>query len=252
MALTTQAPTAPATDTAPAPAPAPTGPLTRHLPPHDGPAIAAAAAHQVRSPLASIRLRLELLQDQLSKTEARREVRGILAEVQRLGRILEQLLTWGSIDRRESPAENVDPLGAAARSIDAWSPLADTHDVRLVLHGLACTATQVPGALEQSLDVLLDNALHVSPDGSAIHLTVRRTATTVRTEVADRGPGMTREEMARACEPFWRGGSSRKPGGTGLGLTIAAALLTASGGHLELDARDGGGLLAVAVLPVAA
>lgn len=69
-------------------------------------------------------------------------------------------------------------------------------------------------------------------------------------DVCDEGPGMSLEEIARACEPFWRGRAGRGGRGSGLGLTIAAALLGASGGRLELGARGGPcGLRARAVLP---
>lgn len=222
--------------------------------PSDPPVLAAAAAHQIRSPLASIRLRLELLEDQFLHPAhhlARQEVRGLVGEVERLTHILEQLMTWGTTDRLPTSTETVDPLSAAARRVDAWSAVAGERGVRTSLRGCACTASHLPGTLEQALDVLLDNALHVSPEGSTLHVAVQRAGGTVRTEVIDQGPGMTDEEIAHACRPFWRGATGRNPNGTGLGLAIAATLLSASGGHLELDADPGGGLRAGAVLPAA-
>ncbi|MFE0105858.1 sensor histidine kinase [Streptomyces sp. NPDC059009] len=236
----------------------PSSPVSRvdapPLPAEGSPSAAAAAAHQVRGPLSSVRLRLELLQDHLlgpADDRARREVRGILHEVERLGDVLEQVLAWGAIDRGSPPTETVDALGVAAGRVDAWSALAGARGVRLGLDGVACTGVQVRGTLEQALDVFLDNALHVSADGGAVHVVVRESGQAVCVEVADQGPGMTDEEIAHASEPFWRGASGQGRRGTGLGLTIAAALLTASGGRLELGPGESGGLRAIAVLPVA-
>ncbi|MER7700552.1 HAMP domain-containing sensor histidine kinase [Streptomyces sp. NPDC096095] len=222
------------------------------LPLDGSPTIAAAAAHQVRGPLSSVRLRLELLQDRLSDgrdTAAGREVRGVLREVDRLSDVLEQVLAWGSAARDTAATEPVDVLGVTAARVDAWSAPASTRGVELSLAGVAVTGSQIKGALEQALDVLLDNALHVSPRGSEVLVTVRATSAHIQVEVRDQGPGMTDEEITRACRPFWRGASGRGRKGTGLGLTIAAALLAASGGRLELGGSPTGGLRAVAVLP---
>ncbi|MEU2761717.1 HAMP domain-containing sensor histidine kinase [Streptomyces sp. NPDC007027] len=236
-----------ATPHTPLHAPAPVLPL-------DGsPTIAAAAAHQVRGPLSSVRLRLELLQDRLADgrdAETAREVRGVLGEVDRLSDVLEQVLAWGSADRGTAATEPVDVLGVTAARVDAWSASACARGVRLCLVGLARTGSQIRGALEQALDVLLENALHVSPPGGEVLVSVRATSADIHVEVRDQGPGMTDEEIRHACRPFWRGASGHGRAGTGLGLTIASALLAASGGRLELGGPPTGGLRATAVLPV--
>ncbi|MFC8246906.1 sensor histidine kinase [Streptomyces chartreusis] len=233
----------------PAPAPVPVPSLPRG----GSPTIAAVAAHQVRGPLSSVRLRLELLLDQLpeaSGTATRREVHGVLHEVERLSEVLEQVLAWGTVEQEtDAPVETVDALGVAAARVDAWHATAATRGVRLCLDGIAVTGTQVRGSLEQCLDVFLDNALHVTPDGGDVLVTVHEGPAAVRVEVCDQGPGMTDAEIAHACEPFWRGSAGRGRQGTGLGLTIAGALLSASGGRLELGRSAAGGLRAIAVLP---
>ncbi|MDW6058528.1 sensor histidine kinase [Streptomyces sp. FXJ1.4098] len=122
----------------------------------------------------------------------------------------------------------------AASRVDAWSALASDRGVRLRMDGTAVTGRHVRSSLEQVLDVLLDNALHVTPGGGSVLVAVHTAASEARVEVRDQGPGMTNEEISHACEPFWRGSSGRDRKGTGLGLTIAAGLLAASGGRLEL------------------
>ncbi|RFU86758.1 sensor histidine kinase [Streptomyces triticagri] len=224
------------------------------LPDPDSPSMAAVAAHQVRGPLSSVRLRLELLGDRLDgdgDQDARREVGGVLREVQRLADVLEQVLAWGAVEQGgAAPVEAVDVLGSAAARVDAWSVPAQARGVQLRLDGIAVTGTQARGTLEQVLDVLIDNALHASPEGGTVHIAVQPAAgADVCVEVRDEGPGMSDEEISRARRPFWRGPGSGGSKGTGLGLTIASALLTASDGRLELHRAPGGGLRAVAVLP---
>ncbi|MYU24690.1 HAMP domain-containing sensor histidine kinase [Streptomyces sp. SID8352] len=231
-----------------APAPVPASPLPRG----GSPAFAAVAAHQVRGPLSSVRLRLELLLDRLApgaEADTLRQVRGALREVDRLSQVLEQVLAWGAAGQDGDVLETVDALGVAAARVDAWRVVAGERGVGLCLDGASVTARQVRGCLGQCLDVFLDNSLHVTPRGGRVTVLVRGTPGTVRVEVHDQGPGMSREEIDRACEPFWRGRAGRGHQGTGLGLPIASSLLTASGGRMELGRAHRGGLRAVAVLP---
>lgn len=231
----------------------PPHPPVTSVPGGDSSLLAAVAAHQVRGPLTCVRLRLELLEDQLLDTAqpaACHEVRGVLNEVDRLSQVLDQILAWSAVGRRTgAPLEPVDVLAVATARVNAWSASADARGATLDLDGAVATGVSTPGSLEQVLDVLLDNALHVTPESGRILVRVNCVASQVRVEVCDQGPGMSGEQIVRACEPFWRGESGRSRKGTGLGLTIASALLSTSGGRLELSRAQAGGLRAVAVLP---
>ncbi|MCM1971870.1 sensor histidine kinase KdpD [Streptomyces sp. G1] len=218
------------------------------------PTVVVAAAHQMRGPLSSVRLRLELLQDRYldaADPAPGREVAAILREVARLSEVLEQVLAWGAVEHAVARAETADALAVAGLRVEAWSAAARAGGTHLEIIGERAPLVQQPGTLEQTLDVLLDNALKVSPPGGTVRVSVGRDAPgEVAVDVCDEGPGMTREEIAHACEPFWRGRAGRGGRGSGLGLTIAAALLGASGGRLELGLRTGlPGLRARAVLP---
>jgi hypothetical protein len=105
----------------------------------------------------------------------------------------------------------------------------------------------VPGALEQVLDNLLENALRFAPVGSSVELAVRQAEGWVELHVTDQGPGMPADQRERAFDRFWRGPASDREG-TGLGLAIVRQLLEASGGTAELHPNPGGGLDAVAHL----
>jgi signal transduction histidine kinase len=126
---------------------------------------------------------------------------------------------------------------------DAWAAFADERGVRIELQiepGLRARAT--PGRLEQVLDNLLNNALEVAPEDTAVTLTARRDRDRVAVRVADAGPGMSDDEMRRAFDRFWRAEAPAENGGFGLGLAIVRQLVIADGGEVELAGSAGGGL----------
>ncbi|WP_308124044.1 ATP-binding protein [Mycolicibacterium xanthum] len=95
----------------------------------------------------------------------------------------------------------------------------------------------MPGAAEQIVDNLIDNALAVSPPGSAIEVAVAPVpdSASVDLHVRDEGPGMSAEDCARAFDRFWR--CRGDTGGSGLGLAIVAQLVRAGGATAELRPR---------------
>jgi signal transduction histidine kinase len=212
-------------------------------------AFVADASHQLRTPLAALRLRLENLERDVAP-EARGDLEASLAEVERLSRLVDGLL---ALARADVASAHPQPLGLRAavdERLDVWGPLAAEHDVTLVSDveaGLGALVT--PGRIEQVLDNLLANALEVSPPGSAIGVTGLAAGRFAELRVRDQGPGMSEDERARSFDRFW----SRRvgEGGTGLGLAIVNRLVTSDGGEVELAEAPGGGLEAVVRLPLA-
>jgi signal transduction histidine kinase len=101
------------------------------------------------------------------------------------------------------------------------------------------------------LGILLENARHYG-GGGEIALGLDRATEGWRLSVADRGPGMSDAEKAGAFERFYRGpqAADRYGEGVGLGLPVAKSIVEAHGGTLTLEDRDGGGLVAVVMLPL--
>ncbi|MGV8977806.1 MAG: sensor histidine kinase [Cellulomonas sp.] len=204
---------------------------------------AADASHQLRTPLAALRLRLENLE--LAGVDPNGAVTGAVAEVDRLTAIVNALL-----DRARSANEVTAPVvtDVSARvkaRVATWGLVAGPALVEV--HAVvppAALAWAVPAGLDQVLDNLLSNALRASQAGGAIGVEVTTSAETVTMRVLDRGPGMGQAERSIAFRRFWRGPGARHDGGTGLGLPIAAELVRASGGTIELLARPGGGMVA--------
>ena len=94
---------------------------------------------------------------------------------------------------------------------------------------------------------LLDNALRCSPADSVVILSVRRLSKAITFSVLDDGPGLSAGDLALATQRFWRRGSGR---GSGLGLSVVAAIAERFGGSLALQAREPRGLEARLTLPV--
>src|SRR5581483_11603723 len=143
-----------------------------------------------------------------------------LAEVDRLGMLVDDLLRLARADAQvESAAGEVDLREVARSRVEAWSALADEHGLTLVLsaNGRAharAAATRV----EQVLDNLIENAINASPAGG----TVSVSATGGEVRVADEGPGLDTDARERAFDRFWRAGGGE---GSGLGLAIVKRLV---------------------------
>lgn len=216
-------------------------------------AFAAEASHQLKTPLAALRLRLDNLEPDLAD-HARPQLTAATTETERLARMVEGLLAMARMEEGAVTPEPVDLDELCTERLRTWTPLFEKHHSHLVLRGVPVGhALAVPGAVEQIMDNLLSNALRSSPLGSTVTLDLRHTApdrrhlhrdgrpTWVEVHVVDQGPGMSAEQRRRAFDRFWRAPDSPK-GGTGLGLSLVQRLAHASGGEATLNAAPGGGL----------
>jgi len=202
-------------------------------------AFVADASHQLRTPLTALRLRLENLQTRVGEAESA-ELDTAIDETNRLAVLVADLLQLARADQHAPPVA-VDLTALAGERVEIWTATAENRDVDLkfVAGASPAPALAVPGAVEQILDNVLDNAVNASPPGSTITVSLVPGPAHHQLHVCDQGPGMSDEDKARSTRRFWRG-STTSPG-TGLGLAIASALALASSGRLELaDAPDHG------------
>lgn len=212
-------------------------------------AFVADASHQLRTPLTALRLRLENLQSRADEpTSAELDV--AIDEISRLGTLVTDLLQLARADRSRT-AEPTDAARLAADRVDTWSAMAESRQVTLRALGTenAAVVLAVPGALEQILDNVLDNAIAVAPPASEVTVRLDRHHDVRRIAVSDHGPGLSDEDKLRAVRRFWRGNPTAP--GSGLGLAIATTLAEASGGSLRLTDTPGGGLTVLIELPSA-
>jgi signal transduction histidine kinase len=206
--------------------------------------LVADASHQLRNPMAALRLRVDSLAPSVAAT-AQAGYRSLAAEVERLESLLDGLLALASADCAATHREPDDhawcwPGAVVAARLDAWQPSACEADMRLVnkLSVEPAAVTCAESELAQVLDVLLDNAIRYAGSGAIVTLRVVEDPGVVRLIVEDNGPGLSAGERARATRRFWRAAKDGHGTGTGLGLAIAERLLAARAGTLQIRPND--------------
>jgi signal transduction histidine kinase len=216
-------------------------------------AFVATASHELRTPVASLRGMLELLDDELAhgevdSEEARRQVARALAQARSLGRLAADLLDLSRIDAEVALRCEPVELGELSRAVLAEFELgAGPGEQRPapVLEEASrggeagVWALGDPGAVAQILRILLDNALRASPDDAPVHVSLRRAPDggPAALIVRDEGPGVPPQERERVFQRFARG-SGASGAGFGLGLAIGRELAERMGGSLVLE-EDG-------------
>jgi len=203
------------------------------------------ASHQLRNPLTALRLRVEDLSEAVPGDEGRTA----LQETDRLSEVLDSLLALASAERGNFGLETVDADAVAADRITAWLPLAEQRGVALrrVPSPRQVLVRAVTTAVDQALDVLIDNALKYG--ATSVTVSVRPSDDGVTVHVVDDGPGLSEEQRRLATERFWRAPTSQNTIGSGLGLPIVAVLVGTSGGTLDLRPAEPHGLEAVLLFP---
>ena len=212
--------------------------------------LAAAVAHEVRSPLTVIRSAAQGLAESLpaEDVEARRAYSFITAEIDRLGSVVNSLLAFARPLRVHAEPVAVHDLFDRALLL-AHDELAG-KDLRVRRQEPAgLPAVRADGDLIcQVLLGLLSNAAEAAPTGGEVALGARARDGVVELAVADSGPGVPADLRARIFEPFF----TTRPRGTGLGLAVARQIVEAHGGRIEVGEEAGGGARFTVQLPVAA
>jgi signal transduction histidine kinase len=203
---------------------------------HDHRNVIADVTHQLRTPLAALRLRLELLAQESGPATAD-DFDGAQEELARLSRLVDGLLTVARVGNATTAPEQILVAEVLRERADAWRPVADERGVDLsVRAGDKTVALAGPGHLEQVLDNLIDNAL--TAGAGRLRLTAVSAGERVQIAVADDGPGMSEQAMKEAFRRF----RTSRPDGIGLGLAIVNRLVISDGGQVQLATTHGGGL----------
>ncbi|MGY2216149.1 sensor histidine kinase [Pseudomonas sp. K5002] len=203
------------------------------------------AAHELRTPLAILRIHAQNAQSAETEEQRREALDFLVNGVDRATRIGSQLLTMARIEPQLNNTVRVRvPLTELVREeLAELTPLAMEKGVELVLEGdEECWIETDPIALAIALQNLVTNALNFSPAGSEVRVVVREEDSgVVQLCVEDAGPGIDEGEIGRLFERFYSRGNAN---GAGLGLAIVQMIVGKIGGRLELYNREVGGLCA--------
>jgi two-component system, OmpR family, sensor histidine kinase TctE len=211
------------------------------------------AAHQLKTPVAALKTQFEVALRESDPQRMREALEGIYPRLERMQRLVSQLLSLARNEPDAVSAVTLMPLDLNALTLDtatAWVPEALRRHIDLGFEdaGQPVTVSGDAARLRELLDNVLDNAVRYSRDGGRI--TVRVSAAPPRVDVSDDGPHIPPEEQARVFERFHRLlGSGAE--GSGLGLAIAREIAELHGGEILLreDAADGVGNTFSLVLP---
>jgi two-component system, OmpR family, sensor kinase len=215
------------------------------------------ASHELRTPLTSIRGFAELYRQGAVRepAEVRRVMRRVEDEAARMGLLVDELLLLARLDQqRPLEEEPVDLLMLAGDAVTDSAAVDPQRPVRLeVAKGSAAPLVLGDEArLRQVVGNLLGNARTHTPPGTPVEVRVGTQGDLAYLEVADEGPGLAPEQAARVFERFYRADAARTrgTGGSGLGLSIVAALVHAHGGRVGLETGPGQGATFRVELPL--
>jgi signal transduction histidine kinase len=214
--------------------------------------LVANVSHELRTPITALQAHLENIVDGVEPADPA-ALRVMLAQTERLGRMVAQLLDLSRLESGASPLHRTEValaplLGQAAaecrlhRRPAAVEVLVDPPDLAVPADG---------ERLAQVLANLLENAARHSPPAAPVTISATVADGGVVVAVADRGPGIPESERARVFERFHRSDAARAAddGGAGLGLSIARWIVELHGGHIRAEENPGGGCRMVVLLP---
>ncbi|HEY0363585.1 MAG TPA: HAMP domain-containing sensor histidine kinase [Solirubrobacteraceae bacterium] len=216
-------------------------------------AFVADASHELRTPLTVIRGQLEVLAlaDEPDAAEVRRVEKLVALEVQRMSRLVEDMLVLAQAGEEGFLRPGVIALRPFLT--DLVRGLADASPRRLELGAIPELLVEADeGRLAQALRNLLRNAIAHTAENGVVELSVQAEGGRLRFVVDDDGPGIPVQQRAAIFDRFHRldGGRSRDAGGAGLGLAIVSAIASAHGGRVWAQAAPAGGARMVLEIPL--
>jgi signal transduction histidine kinase len=218
--------------------------------------LVANVSHELRTPITALQAVLENLVDGVEPPDPK-TLATLLRQVERLGRLVEQLLELsrlesGGVPLDVAPFDLAPFLDQAAHEARVAADVAGNDvsiAVRVTPHDLQLLADDE--RVHQVVANLLDNAVRHSPAGGCVTVSAREDAGGVELQVTDQGPGIAPEDAERVFERFFRSDASRSAavGGTGLGLAIARWVVDLHGGSIRADRNAPTGCRMVVHLP---
>jgi signal transduction histidine kinase len=214
--------------------------------------LVANVSHELRTPLTALQATLENIVDGVAVADPDTLVT-MLTQVERLGRLVVQLLDLSRLEAGTVPLDRQDFAVAPvlAHAVREQKLNAPGVGISMTVDEPGLAADGDPERVHQVVANLLENAVRHSPAGGAVEVRARRSASGVTIEVIDEGPGIPDQEVNRVFERFYRADSARatSDGGAGLGLAIARWIVDLHGGEIHPERREPHGCRMVVTLP---
>lgn len=219
-------------------------------------------SHEFRTPLARIRVALDLGTEASSADDVRESLRDIVEDLDELEQLVSDVLESARpvLEQPGAPGtpalrrRSVDIDTLLAASVERFGRLYPARTLKVSKAGLIGALLGDPMLLRRMLDNLLDNAHKFSPDrDTTVRLSAAVDGEQLVVDICDAGVGISEQDIGRVFKPFFRADPSRTraTGGTGLGLGLARRIAQAHGGRLELDSTLGEGTRVRVRLPLA-
>ena len=199
----------------------------------------AAVSHDLRTPLTSLRLLADAIEDELVDRHTRRRyLEQMSVHISSLSALIEDLFELSRLEAGDIQwsVQQVALDELVAETVEAMRPQAEEKRVAVqaLVNGGVAPARANPEKLQRVLFNLIQNAIRHTPADGSVTVAAQSSGAVVEVEVADTGHGIAAGDRERAFEPFYRGGTggARSGDGTGLGLTICRAIVEAHGGEI--------------------
>lgn len=220
-------------------------------------AFIANASHEIRAPLTLLRASAEVARRNYAPDAAQQELLDdVLHETDHITRLVEDLLLLSRLDARQLVVERVPvPIAPLFGELERqMGRVAETHGIALAVTSASGTVLGDGAHLRQVLLIVVDNALRHTPPGGTVRLHAQPCGRTVELCISDTGEGIPPEHLPHLFERFYRVDSSRshEQRGSGLGLSIAQALIEAQGGQISIASQVSAGTTVTLRLPSAA
>ena len=214
------------------------------------------ASHELKTPLTTVATMAELLHDQEEDLSPERRLRALAlieAEVQRMSRLVGDLLVLSRLEQAPPRLEEVDLAASLEEIVSTYQASHSNLDLKVPSGGetVDTLCRLDPGGWSRAVRNLLDNALAHTPAPGRVQVRLSQQSPFLLLEVADQGTGIPAADLPKITQRFYRSDQSRSrgTGGTGLGLAIVAAWVERNGGRLQIQSIVGEGTVASIWLP---
>ena len=208
------------------------------------------ASHELKTPIAAQRTLLEVSRGDtppVSVKEWRSFIDRVLIQNSRLERLSEQLIRL-NLDQADDASDVINARETIRQAVSNVQPFADSKHIAVDMDIASLRVKVRPDDLHDILVIVLDNAIKFSPEHSAVTVTGGTQSGHVMIAIQDQGIGMSRQDMKRAFEPFYRAKTTRAPG-SGLGLAIAAKLAKRNNVTVTIESKPSKGTAVTISLP---